>query len=222
MIRNLKLSTSSSRKGEVMKYRRNKVKREHGIIQDALTWLEELSRCPEVTDIIPGVIEVSRSPERGIVYKYETQTGCKILLKSNGSIQEAFVVTKSPDFVRQWVENRFSTVSDKKLSETNDNTNEVKPNRKEQTRIKQGSSNLKSNTHAKSHSKSNSVTGTTRTRSPKSGSNKSSRSDRGLEEKYLLGDPDLPSLGQRINAQAQQALRALQKDLKQPNTRRKK
>lgn len=90
-----------------MKYRRNKVKREHGIIHDALNWLEELSQSAEVTDIIPGVIEVSRSPEKGIVYKYQTQTGCKLLLKSNGSIQEAFVVTKNPDIVKQWIENRF-------------------------------------------------------------------------------------------------------------------
>lgn len=93
-----------------MKHRRNKVKREHGIIENALPWLESLSRISEVTDIIPGVIEVSRSPERGIVYKYKTQTGCKILLKSNGSIQEAFVVTKYPERVKEWVLHQFPTV----------------------------------------------------------------------------------------------------------------
>jgi len=90
-----------------MKYRRNKVKREHGIIQNALLWLEDLSRLSEVTDIIPGVIDVSHSSERGIVYKYVTQTGCKLLLKSNGSIQEAFVVTKNPARVQEWVEKEF-------------------------------------------------------------------------------------------------------------------
>jgi len=90
-----------------MKHRRNKVKREHGIIQNALQWLESLSSLPEVTDIIPGVIDVNRSSERGVVYKYETQTGCKLLLKSNGSIQEAFVVTKHPDRVHDWVNKEF-------------------------------------------------------------------------------------------------------------------
>lgn len=90
-----------------MKYRRNKVKREHGIIQNALPWLENLSRLLEVTDIIPGVIDVNHSSERGIVYKYETQTGCKLLLKSNGSIQEAFVVTRNPALVQAWVEKEF-------------------------------------------------------------------------------------------------------------------
>ncbi|AFQ44572.1 DUF2103 domain-containing protein [Desulfosporosinus meridiei] len=90
-----------------MKHRRNKVKREHGIIQNALEWLENLSLLVEVTDIIPGVIDVNRSSERGIVYKYETQTGCKLLLKSSGSIQEAFVVTKYPQRIKEWVNKEF-------------------------------------------------------------------------------------------------------------------
>lgn len=90
-----------------MKHRRNKVKREHGIIQNALLWLEKLGRLSDVTDIIPGVIDVNRSSERGIVYKYETQTGCKLLLKSNGSIQEAFVITKNPARVQEWIEKEF-------------------------------------------------------------------------------------------------------------------
>lgn len=93
--------------GEGLKYRRNKVKREHGIIQNALLWLENLGRLSDVVDIIPGVIDVSHSSERGIVYKYETQTGCKLLLKSNGSIQEVFVVTKNPTCVQEWVRQEF-------------------------------------------------------------------------------------------------------------------
>lgn len=90
-----------------MKHRRNKVKREHAIIQNGLIWLEDLGSNDEVADIIPGVIETSRSPEKGIIYKYETTTGCKLLLKSNGSVQEVFVVTKDPQWVRKWVEDRF-------------------------------------------------------------------------------------------------------------------
>ena len=91
-----------------MKHRRNKVKRKHGLIQNALLWLENLSTLEEVTDIIPGVIEVSHSSERGVVYKYETQTGCKLLAKSNGSIQEVFVVTKNPAGVQAWIKREFS------------------------------------------------------------------------------------------------------------------
>lgn len=94
-----------------MKYRRNKVKREHGIIQNALPWLENLARLSEVIDIIPGVIDVSHSSERGIVYKYKTQTGCKLLLKSNGSIQEVFVVTKNSAHVEEWIKKEFPSYS---------------------------------------------------------------------------------------------------------------
>lgn len=111
-----------------MKHRRNKVKREHGIIQNALDWLESLSRLAEVTDIIPGVIDVNRSSERGIVYKYETQTGCKLLLKSNGSIQEAFVVTKYPERVREWVAKKFPLNSSNITTEniSSNSTHDVK------------------------------------------------------------------------------------------------
>ncbi len=35
-----------------MKYRRNKVKREHGIVENALLWLQNLWRLSNVTDII--------------------------------------------------------------------------------------------------------------------------------------------------------------------------
>lgn len=86
-----------------VKFRRNKIKREHSIIDGALEWLEDLSRKPEVTDIIPGVIDVTNSRERGITYQYETPTGCKLMLKNGGSIQEAFVVTKKPQAVQEWV-----------------------------------------------------------------------------------------------------------------------
>jgi len=86
-----------------MKFRHNKIKREHSIIQGALDWLEDLSKNREVIDIIPGVIDVTNSKERGVFYQYETPTGSKIMLKSGGSIQEAFVVTKKPEGVRDWV-----------------------------------------------------------------------------------------------------------------------
>lgn len=86
-----------------MKFRRNKIKREHHLIDGALEWLEELSKNKEVTDIIPGVINVTHSKERGIFYQYETDTGCKVLMKKGGAIQEAFVVTKHPQLVQTWI-----------------------------------------------------------------------------------------------------------------------
>ncbi|WP_368292608.1 DUF2103 domain-containing protein [Dehalobacter sp. TBBPA1] len=85
-----------------MKFRRNKIKREHSIITGALDWLEDLSKRREITDIIPGVIDVTNTRERGATYQYETPTGCKILLKNGGSVQEAFIVTPSPEVVKEW------------------------------------------------------------------------------------------------------------------------
>ncbi len=86
-----------------MKFRHQKIKREHSIIDGGLDWLKDLSKHKDVSDIIPGVIDVTNSKERGIVYKYETPTGCKLFMKSGGSIQEVFVVTKKPEAVEEWV-----------------------------------------------------------------------------------------------------------------------
>ncbi|NLO98473.1 MAG: hypothetical protein GX091_10490 [Peptococcaceae bacterium] len=85
-----------------MKYRHKKIKREHSIIKGALDWLEDLSRNRDVTDIIPGVIDVTHSKEKGVFFQYETSSGCKLLVKNGGSIQEVFVVTSKPQTVREW------------------------------------------------------------------------------------------------------------------------
>ncbi|WP_425802091.1 DUF2103 domain-containing protein [Desulfitobacterium sp. Sab5] len=174
-----------------MKYRRNKVKREHGIIHDALTWLEELGQCADVSDIIPGVIEVSRSPEKGIVYKYQTQTGCKLLIKSNGSIQEAFVVTKNPDSVKKWVEHRFPVlVKSEQQHPRRENTSEL------QAKAKKNGTTKKSSQHS---------------------------FDRYMswqENDLQSGNINPANLGQLLNLNTRQALRALQKEL-DPKHRRK-
>lgn len=180
-----------------MKHRRNKVKREHSIIQDALGWLEELSQCPQVSDIIPGVIEVSRSPERGVVYKYETQTGCKILLKSNGSIQEAFVVTQNPEIIRRWIETRFPSVS----------------------KLLQSPDGVKLSTRKKNSSKKVETTNTPSRKNKQS--RKSVLSQKEIENKYLRNEDFDSNLGQRVNANTRQALKALQKDLRCKLTQRK-
>lgn len=174
-----------------MKYRRNKVKREHGIIKDAIDWLEELTRYPEVSDIIPGVIEVSRSPEKGIVYKYETKTGCKILLKSNGSIQEAFVVTKNPGWVKEWIEKRFPIYSPDKEKERS-----LKLNISATTRKTQSQSKVQ----------------------PK---NKKTEKQRNLKQESFSQwttseEMEPPSISDQINPSVRKALRNLQKQLKYP------
>lgn len=125
-----------------MKYRHKKIKREHSIIKGALDWLEDLSLNREVTDIIPGVIDTTRSRERGVFYQYETPTGCKLLLKNNGSIQEAFVVTKNPHIVKEWVKKKMEDLA---LLETFPiNPDEIKQKKagKEQAKSKGESSSI--------------------------------------------------------------------------------
>jgi hypothetical protein len=85
-----------------MKFRDGKIKKEHHMIDGALPWLEDLSEIDGVTDIIPGVIDVTNSRERGVYYKYATRTGCKLLLKNSGALQEVFVVTTNPELVSAW------------------------------------------------------------------------------------------------------------------------
>lgn len=181
-----------------MKYRRNKVKREHGIIQDALGWLEELGHCPEVTDIIPGVIEVSGSPERGIVYKYPTQTGCKLLLKSNGSIQEAFVVTKNPEIIKAWVESHFPLTPEK--------VGQIKPEHHSQGRIKDPEVRPKEPKYNREHN-----------------SHKTSRNRKKYSQDGSLniGNSHSSNLGQLLDSNTRQALRAFQKDLSSSSKRQR-
>jgi len=171
------------------------VKREHGIIQNALLWLENLGRLSEVTDIIPGVIEVSHSSERGIVYKYETQTGCKLLLKSNGSIQEVFVVTKEPACVQEWVKKEFPPDSPQLESQI---VSESKPqllSRKKLSvvprKLKPGQKN-KTSTRGLPHSK----------KRPSRNIHKPSR-----------GDQDSPNLADRLDLATLKALCHLKKSL---------
>lgn len=173
---------------EVMKYRRNKVKREHGIIHDALIWLEELGQNAEVSDIIPGVIEVSGSPEKGIVYKYQTQTGCKLLLKSNGSIQEAFVVTRNPDSVKKWVDHRFpASEKGEQQNPRRKNANEFKAKAKKNGETKKSHQNL------------------------------SNRDMSRKESDLQSGNLNPANLGQLLDSNTRLALRALQKDLNSKN-----
>lgn len=85
--------------GEIMskanKYRNNKIKQEHTIIDDILPLLENLAKLSVIKSVIPGRIN-----QRGgsgmkphLKLKYDTPSGIKILAKNSASIQEVFVVT---------------------------------------------------------------------------------------------------------------------------------
>jgi len=83
-----------------MKHRKNKIKRQHGIIKGLKKFLEkEVSSQDFVTGIIPGQINVgSATGEKlKIRYQYNTQSGAKLIAVSGSSVQEIFVVTSEPE-----------------------------------------------------------------------------------------------------------------------------
>lgn len=86
------------------KYRVNKIKQEHTIIDDIYPLLLKVSDLEEVHSIIPGRIN-RRSGNGGIrphlTLKYNTPTGIKLIAKTNSSLQEVFVVTDFPEATMQ-------------------------------------------------------------------------------------------------------------------------
>lgn len=94
------------------KYRENKIKQEHTIIEDLLPLLEEIAKIPYVKCIIPG--RINRRKGSGIPaylqLKYDTGSGIKLLGKNSSAVQEVFLVTddvektvyllKKKDFIR--------------------------------------------------------------------------------------------------------------------------
>ena len=81
------------------KYRNNKIKQEHTIIEDILPLLENLAKLSVVKSIIPGRINQrgGSGMEAYLKLKYDTPSGIKILAKNSASIQEVFVVTDNAD-----------------------------------------------------------------------------------------------------------------------------
>jgi hypothetical protein len=93
----------------VNRYRKGKVKREHGMIPGLRQILEELSRVPEVTSIIPGRIRRTRNSSGAgcsLRVQSETGTGLKCVGRVGSAVQEVFVVTNSPEVVRSAIGRR--------------------------------------------------------------------------------------------------------------------
>lgn len=83
------------------KYRTNKIKREHTIIEDIHELLEDVALLPGVKSIIPG--RIHRRSGSGIRPRlrinYRTSSGYKMLAKNSSSLQEIFLVTDEPEEV---------------------------------------------------------------------------------------------------------------------------
>ncbi|MGM0411221.1 MAG: DUF2103 domain-containing protein [Bacillota bacterium] len=88
------------------KYRHNKIKEEHTIIEDIRPLLKKVAKVSIVKSIIPG--RINRRSGSGVPaylqLKYNTQSGIKLLGKNSSSIQEVFVVTDYPDKMISYLE----------------------------------------------------------------------------------------------------------------------
>ncbi|MFN3598580.1 MAG: DUF2103 domain-containing protein [Aquificaceae bacterium] len=81
------------------KYRKNKIKLEHHLLEGLEDYLKSLSQLSSVKAIIPGVITRQQGGRgsKGLFLKYRTQTGYKLLYKNGTSVQEVFVVCENPE-----------------------------------------------------------------------------------------------------------------------------
>jgi hypothetical protein len=79
------------------KHFRNGVKREHHFLKGLEKPLEEIAAIPGVKKVIPGRIYASDSRGFEIKVTRETRTGLKLVAKSDGSVQEIFLVVDKAD-----------------------------------------------------------------------------------------------------------------------------
>ncbi|NJE26261.1 hypothetical protein E3E22_06425 [Thermococcus sp. MV5] len=87
------------------------VKREHHLLKGIEKVLEEISALKGVKKVIPGRIYSSDSRGFEIKVVRETLTGLKLLAKSNGSVQEIFLIIDKAD--REKVSKEILQISEK-------------------------------------------------------------------------------------------------------------
>ncbi|AEH24309.1 DUF2103 domain-containing protein [Pyrococcus yayanosii] len=76
---------------------RKGVKREHHFLKGLEKPLERIAAIPGVKKVIPGRIYASDSRGFEIKVSRETRTGLKLIAKSDGSVQEVFLVVDIGD-----------------------------------------------------------------------------------------------------------------------------
>jgi len=80
------------------------VKREHHFLKGLEKPLERIAAIPGVKKVIPGRIYASDCRGFEIKVSRETQTGLKLVAKSNGSVQDVFLMVDKADRERVWRE----------------------------------------------------------------------------------------------------------------------
>ncbi len=90
-----------------MRYRKQKIKRQHSMIKGLGRFLEDkISTLNFVDGILPGEIKVGNSTGEQLIvkFKYNTLSGAKLIARSGSSIQEVFVVTRFPEKLQELLE----------------------------------------------------------------------------------------------------------------------
>ncbi len=93
-----------------MKHRKNKIKRQHGIIKGLKKFLENnVSSLDSVEGIIPGRIKVGKTPGENLIvsYQYNTVSGAKLIARSGTSVQEVFVITNDTQELKEVIEESY-------------------------------------------------------------------------------------------------------------------
>ncbi len=81
------------------KYRQDKIKRQHHVVEGLEPGLELLNNLDLVDGIIPAVIRRKKGGTLGFTFQYYTPSGLKLIGRSGGAVQEVFVITKQPQAV---------------------------------------------------------------------------------------------------------------------------
>jgi hypothetical protein len=83
----------------VPKYRQSKIKRKHHVVKELEPGLAYLSGLMAVDGIITGPIHPKTGGKMGFSFQYWTPSGFKLLGRSSGAVQEAFVISTRPQEV---------------------------------------------------------------------------------------------------------------------------
>lgn len=80
-----------------MKFRKNntsKIKYKHSFIKGLQKFLEKIEHWEEIQSINPGIIEPTKTHGNFVFQiQYNTKIGIKALVKSDGAVQEVFIIS---------------------------------------------------------------------------------------------------------------------------------
>lgn len=80
----------------------SKIKYQHSMIKDLRDFLERIEPWVEIQSLIPGRINRTSGTvgRLTVTVQYVTRTGLKCIARRSGTAQEIFIVTSTPEVVR--------------------------------------------------------------------------------------------------------------------------